>query len=121
MRVAGIGLRARATLATIEALVARASAGAALDALATAEDKVRIAALGALSARTGLPLLGIAADAIAAADAALSPRAPARYGGRSLAEAAALVAAGPGGRIVVPRIVSPDGTAAVAIAEGPGR
>lgn len=120
MRVAGFGFRAGARIASLEAALARAGGAAGLDALATAEDKAAIGPLKKLSVRLGLPLLSIAVDQIATADVALSLRAPPRYGGRSLAEAAALIAAGPGGRLIVPRVVSADGMATVAIAEGPG-
>jgi cobalt-precorrin 5A hydrolase len=41
------------------------------------------------------------------------------FGTGSVAEAAALAAAGPGARLRGPRAVSADGTATAAIAEGP--
>jgi len=46
---------------------------------------------------------------------------PARYGARSVAEAAALAAAGPGARLVGTRVISDDRLATAAIAEGDGQ
>ncbi|MHA6346914.1 cobalamin biosynthesis protein, partial [Roseivivax sp. CAU 1761] len=43
---------------------------------------------------------------------------PARYDTGSVAEAAALAAAGPGARLLGPRAVSPDGCATCALAQG---
>ncbi len=46
-----------------------------------------------------------------------SERVAERFGTGSVAEAAALAAAGPGARLVAPRVVSTDGMATAAIAE----
>ena len=43
-----------------------------------------------------------------------------RYGTGSVAEATALLAAGKGARLIAPRVVSSDGMATCAIAEGKG-
>jgi cobalt-precorrin 5A hydrolase len=119
MRVAGFGFRQAATAASLRDALARAGGAAGLTALATAEDKAAHPALRTLAERLTLPLHAIPLPAIAAAPAAPSPRSPARYGGRSLAEAAALAAAGPGARLLAPRAVSADGRATCAIAECP--
>ncbi len=120
MKVAGFGFRSGVTRASFEDVLAQAGGPEGLDAMATAEDKVAVAALRKLSIRLDLPLLAIRIGDIAAAPASLSPRAPERYGGRSLAEAAALIAAGPGARLVAGRFTSADGKATLAIAEGDG-
>jgi cobalt-precorrin 5A hydrolase len=117
MKVAGFGYRCGATLASLK--TALALAGHA-DRLATASDKDGSLARTFAKA-ADLPLILIPPETIALQTASLSSKAPSRYGGRSLAEAAALAGAGPGALIVVGRIVSPDGMATVAIAEGTGR
>jgi cobalt-precorrin 5A hydrolase len=120
MRVAGFGFRSGATRASFEAALALAGGADGLDAMATAEDKVAVAALRKLSIHLNLPLLAIRIDDIATAPTALSDNAPERYGGRRLAEAAALIAAGSGARLIGVRFISPDRKVTLAIAEGPG-
>ncbi len=117
MRVAGFGLRANAQLSSFAQ--ALAAVGGA-QALATAADKADHPALTAFAQGAGLRLAAVAPAAIAFAHVALSPHSPARYGGRSVAEASALIAAGAGARIVVPVQKSPDGRVTVAVAEGNG-
>ena len=114
MRVAGFGYRNGAPLAAL--MEAYALAGSA-DALATASDKGGGVA-DDFAKTLGLPLVLISPEIIAGQDAGLSRHAPTRYGGRSLAEAAALAGAGPGARLIARRVVSADGMATVAIAEG---
>ena len=67
----------------------------------------------------GLPVVAVA-DAALRGQATLtqSGRVQALKGAGSVAEAAALAAAGPGARLRGPRAVSADGTATAAIAEG---
>lgn len=117
MRVAGFGFRAQVTEGALEAALHAAGGAGAVQALATAADKAGHPALAALALRLALPVRAVPLPAITAADAAPAPRAPARYAGKSLAEAAALAAAGPGARLLAPRAVSPDRTATCAIAE----
>lgn len=119
MRVAGFGFRAGASEASLRAALDAAGGAAGLTALATAADKADHPALAALAAGLGLPARGVDLQAIAAAPAAPSARAPLRYGGKSLAEAAALAAAGPGARLTAPRAASSDRRATCAIAESP--
>jgi cobalt-precorrin 5A hydrolase len=119
MIVAGFGFRAAAPAEALAAALAAAGGAAGLDALATAADKADAPALAALGRALGLPVLAAPLDALCAAPAAPGgPLAPARYGGRSLAEAAALAVAGPGARLRAPRSVSPCRRATCAIAEG---
>jgi cobalt-precorrin 5A hydrolase len=143
MRVAGLGFRQGAEMASLEAALeaaldaalkaelqiaqeaARQTAAAAaaplrLDALATAARKTADPAVQALARRLGLPLLALT-DEVLATQTTLteSPRVREHTGTGSLAEAAALAAAGPQGRLLGPRAVSPDGCATAAIAAGP--
>lgn len=117
MIVAGFGFRTSASESALsEALTAvQAVAGLAPDALATAADKAKSPALIALALRLNLPLIAVPLAALGA-QGTLSRRVPARYGGRSLAETAALAAAGPGARLLVARMGSADGRAMAAIA-----
>ena len=67
MIVAGIGLRAATTLATLAALLNRAeeTTGQPIDALATATEKATHPALTALAQTRALPLHAVAIDGIA--------------------------------------------------------
>lgn len=119
--VLGLGFRPAATPASLAA-AAEAAAGAdltAVDRIATAADKVGHPALLAFAAALGRPVVAVSAAVIAAsADAAERPSVPARYGRRSVAEAAALAAAGPGSRLAGPRATAPDGLAVAVLAMG---
>ena len=117
MIVAGFGFRPAASEASlIDALTkAQAAAGGMAQALATAADKADAPALVALSQRLQLPLIAVPLAALGKLGS-LSRQVPARYGGRSLAEAAALAAAGPGALLLAGRVGSADGTAMAAIA-----
>ena len=111
MRIAGIGFRAGASAESIR----NALGGAEVDALATLDRKVE--ALRKLE--LGLPVIGVSQDAISATRTpTYSAKVMAEVGTGSLAEAAALVAAGPRGRLIVIRRKSSDGMATAAIAEG---
>ena len=118
MRVAGFGLRRGATPASLRAALDLAGA-AGLDALAVVEDKAHLPGIVALAEALGLPLHAIAARDLASG-ITLSEHQPKRYGPTSVAEGAALAAAGPGSVLTVARTVAPDGQATVAVAEGPG-
>lgn len=120
MRVAGLGFRRGARLAALDAALTAAEAqGGPAEALATLPDKVTDPALAELARRRGLPLHAVAVAGIATPTR--SPRIQAMHGTGSVAEAAALAAAGPGARITVARISAPDGmaTCAMAATEGP--
>ena len=116
MRVAGFGFRASASLASLQA--ALTLAGGAVDALATVEGKTK--GLAPLADALGLPLIAVTRAALAAHQRPGSARVSGMYGTGSVAESAALAAAGQGARLVVGRLVSPDGQAVAAIAEGQG-
>lgn len=117
MIVAGFGFRAGVTQASLSDALARAGAQGVTH-LATLDGKA--AALAPLARALGLPVLPLPAAALAGQPVlSRSARVLARFGTGSVAEAAALAAAGPGARLRGPRAVSADGLAAAAIAEGP--
>ena len=116
MRVAGFGFRAGATSAALQEAYHRAGGGAG--ALAALAGKAEMPAFIEFAAREGLPVIAIARNAITGiATITQSERILDRFGTGSVAEAVALVAAGPGARLAGPRMTSEDGAATAAIAE----
>jgi cobalt-precorrin 5A hydrolase len=116
MRVVGLGFRASATVASLDDALARA--GGAADLIATLREKAAAPVLLAFAAEYGLAVRAVGRDEMAGAGTLTrSARVAARFGTGSVAEAAALVAAGPGARLLGPRVVSADGLATAAIAE----
>jgi cobalt-precorrin 5A hydrolase len=116
MIVAGLGFRTDAGVDSLRD--ALACAGGHPQALATAEDKASAPAIRALAADLALPLHAIPlAKLTNQPTLTQSPRVQARYGTGSLAEAAALAAAGPGARLLGARVTSKDGKATAALAE----
>ena len=116
VRVAGFGFRDGAG---VDGRCAAFSlAGGRADAVATVENKLH--GLTEFSGLAGLPLLAVSKQALAAHSRPGSGRVRALYGTGSVAESAALAAAGPGAVLVIGRTRSPDGQAVVAIAEGQG-
>lgn len=116
MKVAGLGFRAGATSAALQDAYLRAGGGA--DALATLAGKAETSAFIEFAAREGLPIVAIARNMIAGiATLTQSERILDRFGTGSVAEAVALVAAGPGARLLGARMTSEDGAATAAIAE----
>jgi cobalt-precorrin 5A hydrolase len=117
--VAGFGFRAAATLESLLDALNRTGTPRPPGLLATAEDKAP--ALAGLAARLNLPLLSIPKAALAAAETATrSATVAALRGTGSVAEAAALVAAGPGASLLGPRAVSADRMATCALAARTG-
>lgn len=116
MIVAGLGFRASADLAALrEAFLA--AGGDRATAIATAADKAQAPVLQAFAAERHLPIVAIGPlDLAAQTTPTQSPRLQARYGTGSLAEAAALAAAGPQARLLSLRVQSQDGTATAALA-----
>lgn len=117
MIVAGFGFRAAATAASLENALTRAGTPAGV--FATAQDKATTPVMQAFGAKHRARVVGIDAGLLqvqvtltcsAAAESA-------RQTG-SVAEAAALAAAGPGARLLAPRVVSSDRMATCALAEG---
>ena len=117
MRVAGLGFRRVTTLSSLRDALEKAGGGATI--LATAGDRADSPALVALAAELGLSIAPVRPEMLAAQRTPTqSERALSRYGTGSLAEAAALAIAGRGARLLGSRVVSDDGCATAAIAEG---
>jgi cobalamin biosynthesis protein CbiG len=125
MIIAGIGCRRGAAAADIEAVIlaalARAGIAAAdLVAIATSDAKRGETGIVAAAAAFGLAIKPVADAALkcaAARTATRSDRVLALVGVPSLAEAAALAAAGPGSRLIAPRIAIGAATCALAASE----
>jgi len=122
MRVAGFGFRQEVTHTALKDAfekVCALSGGDAVSVLATPERKSGHPALQALASELNLPVRAIDAETLSKISTRThSDRVAALYGTGSVAEAAALAAAGAGARLVCARVISDDGTAVAAIAEG---
>ena len=117
MIVAGFGFRSGATLAALRDALERAGGPEGVTHLATLAAKAR--ALEPLARVLGLPVVAVDAEALrGVATLTRSDRVEAMFATGSVAEAAALAAAGPGARLRGPRAVAADGTATAALAEG---
>lgn len=120
--VAGVGCRAGTASAELLALIDRALDEAnlepsALAALAAPDFKGAEAGLAEAASRLGVPLLlqdRVALEAVAPLCPTRSDAAERAHGIASIAEGAALAAAGPGARLVLPRIHSRAATCALA-------
>lgn len=111
MIVAGFGYRSGATPDSLRAALALAQAGAPpVSHVAAPADKL------ALLAALDLPAIAVAVAGIDTPTR--SPASLAARGTGSVAEAAALAAAGPGACLLVTRRISPDRMATCAIAQG---
>ena len=117
MIVAGFGFRGAATQASLAA--ALQSAGQTPDCLAAPADKCTCDAMQGLAQTLGLRLVPVknieGVETPTRSSASLMAR-----GTGSVAEAAALAAAGPDARLIRPRVISPDRMATCALAEGTG-
>jgi cobalt-precorrin 5A hydrolase len=117
MIVAGFGFRQEATLAALQDALQRAGGAAGVTHLATLDAKAGV--LVPLGQALGLPVVAVSEADLQAQDTLTrSGRVQALKGVGSVAEAAALAVAGLGARLRGPRVVSADGTATAAIAEG---
>ncbi|ETX28041.1 cobalamin biosynthesis protein [Roseivivax isoporae] len=119
MIVAGFGFRGGASEGSLADALAQAerATGARAQALATVADKCEAPAFAALARATGLPARPVDSAALAAQQVPTRSAASiAARGTGSVAEAAALAAAGPGARLLAPRTVSADGAATCALA-----
>lgn len=117
--VAGFGFRAAATPESLADAFARAGGEPRAAVLATAADKAEGATFRAFAEGRGLPIRGIDSTSLAAQKTRTHSEASrAARGTGSLAEAAALAAAGAGARLLGPRVISGDGRATCALAEG---
>ncbi len=122
MKCVGIGFRAEADVTSLQDALAQALAqdtGAGFDAVVTEAAKARASAFRDFAQALGVPGLGISqTDLAQMITPTQSLRIQDKFGTGSLAEAAALAAAGPNARLVVERVVSTDGMATAAVAEG---
>lgn len=110
MRIAGFGMNSRATADSLAAALRAAGPADALAALESHADRVQ-----PLARDLRLPLIRVALVA-GIPTATQSSRSLAAHDTGSVAEAVALVAAGPGARLAAPRVTSPDSNATCAIA-----
>lgn len=121
MKVAGLGFRRAVTVTALREALEKAGGPEGLSALATAVGKTDAPALCELADGLGLPIRAIAPEELAGAPVEHdSARVTLLFGTGSLAEAAALCAAGRGARLIVGRVVSTDGMATAAVAQGEG-
>ena len=117
MIVAGFGFRQAATIESLLDALYRAGGPHRPALIATAADKAASPAFRALAARLALPCHAVPPEALAQPETATrSGIVRARRGTGSVAEAAALVAAGPGAVLLAPRAVSADRLATCALA-----
>ncbi|ABD55841.1 cobalamin biosynthesis protein [Jannaschia sp. CCS1] len=117
MIVAGFGFRAAATTASLADAFQRA--GGRAEVFASAADKATSKVFIDFATGMDARVLGVTPDSLAAQRTLTQSHASqaARDTG-SLAEAAALAAAGPGAKLLAPRVVSADRMATCALAEG---
>ncbi|MGY4496272.1 cobalt-precorrin 5A hydrolase [Bradyrhizobium sp. GM24.11] len=121
MKVAGLGFRQDVTLASLREALVAAGGAEGLAAMATVSDKADAEPLKQLARECGVPIKAIPADVLASVDTPTqSIFVTEKFGTGSVAEAAALAAAGPRARLIATRAVSQDRTATAAIAEGDG-
>lgn len=121
---AGLGFRHTATAAEIVELVRRALTLSGLEPgrlgrLATAADRAGETAIREAADILAIPLMAIEAGSLVAMDAQVVTRSARIVATRhigSVAEAAALAAAGPGGTLLLPRIAGARVTCALALA-----
>ncbi|KRP89008.1 precorrin methylase [Bradyrhizobium yuanmingense] len=121
MKVAGLGFKRDVTLASLREALLAAGGPEGLAAVATVSDKADAEVLQQLARECGVPIRAVPAETLAKIDTPTqSELVAARFGTGSVAEAAALAAAGPRARLIAARAVSQDRTATAAIAEGDG-
>lgn len=116
MTIVGLGLRAAATPESLEELFQRLQVTPDLPLAVPAFRESHPAVLDLRQqGRRIIPLPEAALNRVRTPTR--SPLILARYGTGSIAEACALVAAGPAARIILPRVVSADGRATAALAQ----
>jgi len=121
MKVAGLGFRRDVTLASLREALLAAGGSVGLAAVATVSDKADAEALKQLARECGVPIKAVPVEVLAGVDTPTQSRLiREKFGTGSIAEAAALAAAGPGARLIATRAVSHDRTATAAIAVGDG-
>ena len=121
MIVAGFGFQSGATAASLRDALAQTGSDTVVDAIATLEDKASASGFRSLGAEMSLPIVAVSAAALhRQVTHTQSVASWAARGSGSVAEAAALAAAGPGAKLLAPRVKSSDGKATCALATGEG-
>ncbi len=122
MRVAGLGFRSTATIASLQNALALANQnGAPIDALATETGKSQTQVFRNFAVILKMPIIAIPKDQLEKyTTPTQSARILEKFATGSLCEAAALAAAGPHATLVAARVVSRDKTATAAIADTKG-
>ncbi|SDH73118.1 cobalt-precorrin 5A hydrolase [Bradyrhizobium sp. Rc2d] len=121
MKVAGLGFKRDVTLDSLREALLAAGGLEGLAAVATVSDKADAEALRQLARECGVPIRAVPAELLAGIDTPTQSKLIAeKFGTGSVAEAAALAAAGPRARLIATRAASQDRTATAAIAEGDG-
>lgn len=120
MIVAGFGFRAEATQASLADALGRAGFVVVPEVFATLDSKAETLRPFAAQQRAALHLIHLR-QAQSCQTLTSSTASRAATGLASVAEACALVAAGPGGRLLGPRVISSDKMATCAIAVGGNR
>jgi cobalt-precorrin 5A hydrolase len=128
MMVAGIGCRSGATPDAVaeafaDALARCGVASGEINALATGADKSNERGIIELAEALELPLIYVGADEMIGRSSdtlTSSPRVVALKGVPSVAETAALAAAGKGARLLAPRVATATVTCAIAFGDGGG-
>lgn len=116
MMVAGLGLRATASLGSVEDLFHRLQVTPAMALALPAFWQAHPVVRELQAAGFGITLIPVTALRDVATTTC-SPRILDRYGTGSLAEACALVSAGPQAQLVQPRVISADGCVTAALAQ----
>lgn len=117
MIAAGFGFRAAATRASFDDAYRQLARRA--EVFATADDKAQAAEMMDFAAHHGVRLVDVDPQTLASQNTlTLSQASQTARNAGSVAEAAALAAAGPGARLLAPRVVSSDRMATCALAEG---
>jgi len=117
MIVAGFGFRKGATPESFCAALGKA--GVKATHAATLDSKANASDFQNFARSAGLPVLALPQSALAQMETPTQSDASIKtYGIGSIAEAAALVAAGPNAALIVPRVISADGMVTCAVAKG---
>ena len=118
--IAGFGFRKSATeRSLLDAFIRATSGGQSVDGIATAADKAETAVFQSVSRQLALPAIGVP-DALLTSQSVITQSAAsdAARGTGSVAEAAAMAGAGRAARLLQTRVISGDGLATCALAEG---
>ena len=118
MIVAGFGFRAQADVSSLVDAYHRARDGRAAQAVSTLADKAGEPAFQELARALGLPIISVDQTALSSIEtASQSVHSQAARGTGSVAEAAALSAAGSGAILLAERVISDDRCATCALAQ----